>query len=163
MDGSFSDALVYLVAALSSFAEEAAVSAPESDNDGGLGEDADLPPEDENIDEDDDIFNVRSLDLETGAINQYTDVFGGVMAPAPVQKSLLILWLSSLCCDCRQPRASTVRWPSCWISWMSLLTASMRVDKAVTPFSRAPMRGNVSSSVSVLLSTTARRSRTSIS
>lgn len=35
-------------------------------------------------DEDNDIFNLRGLDLETGAINQYTDVFGGAMAPAPV-------------------------------------------------------------------------------
>jgi hypothetical protein len=36
-------------------------------------------------DEDNDIFNLRGLDLETGAIAQYTDVFGGAMAPAPVQ------------------------------------------------------------------------------
>jgi len=36
-------------------------------------------------DEDDDIFNLRSLDLETGAIAQYTDVFGGTMAPAPIE------------------------------------------------------------------------------
>ena len=36
-------------------------------------------------DEDNDIFNLRGLDLETGAIQQYTDVFGGAMAPAPVQ------------------------------------------------------------------------------
>ena len=28
---------------------------------------------------------LRGLDLETGAIKQYTDVFGGAMAPAPVQ------------------------------------------------------------------------------
>jgi hypothetical protein len=35
-------------------------------------------------DEDDDIPNLRSLDLETGAIAQYTDVFGGTMAPAPL-------------------------------------------------------------------------------
>ena len=35
-------------------------------------------------DEDNDIFNLRGLDLETGAIDQYTDVFGGAMAPAPV-------------------------------------------------------------------------------
>jgi hypothetical protein len=35
-------------------------------------------------DEDNDIFNLRGLDLETGAIAQYTDVFGGAMAPAPV-------------------------------------------------------------------------------
>ena len=36
-------------------------------------------------DEDDDIPNLRSLDLRTGAIHQYTDVFGGTMAPAPLQ------------------------------------------------------------------------------
>ena len=35
--------------------------------------------------EDDDIPNLRSLDLQTGAIAQYTDVFGGVMAPAPLK------------------------------------------------------------------------------
>jgi WD40-like Beta Propeller Repeat len=33
-------------------------------------------------DEDDDIPNVRSLDLETGVIQQYTDALGGNMAPA---------------------------------------------------------------------------------
>jgi hypothetical protein len=36
-------------------------------------------------DEDDDIPNLRSLDLRTGAIAQYTDVFGGAMAPAPIK------------------------------------------------------------------------------
>jgi len=36
-------------------------------------------------DEDDDIPNLRSLDLRTGAIAQYTDVFGGAMAPAPLK------------------------------------------------------------------------------
>ena len=36
-------------------------------------------------DEDDDIPNLRSLDLRTGAIHQYTDVFGGTMAPAPLK------------------------------------------------------------------------------
>ncbi len=36
-------------------------------------------------DEDNDIFNIRGLDLETGAIQQYTDVFGGAMAPAPIE------------------------------------------------------------------------------
>ena len=36
-------------------------------------------------DEDDDIPNLRSLDLKTGAIHQYTDVFGGTMAPAPLK------------------------------------------------------------------------------
>jgi hypothetical protein len=35
--------------------------------------------------EDDDIPNVRSLDLQTGVIAQYTDVFGGTMAPAPLK------------------------------------------------------------------------------
>jgi hypothetical protein len=35
--------------------------------------------------EDDDIPNLRSLDLQTGAIAQYTDVFGGTMAPAPLK------------------------------------------------------------------------------
>jgi hypothetical protein len=35
--------------------------------------------------EDNDIFNLRSLDLQTGAIAQYTDVFGGTMAPAPLR------------------------------------------------------------------------------
>jgi hypothetical protein len=35
--------------------------------------------------EDDDIPNLRSLDLQTGAIAQYTDVFGGIMAPAPIK------------------------------------------------------------------------------
>ncbi len=37
--------------------------------------------------EDDDIPNLRSLDLQTGAIAQYTDVFGGAMAPAPLNTS----------------------------------------------------------------------------
>jgi hypothetical protein len=36
-------------------------------------------------DEDDDIPNLRSLDLQTGVIAQYTDVFGGTMAPAPLK------------------------------------------------------------------------------
>ena len=36
-------------------------------------------------DEDDDIPNLRSLDLQTGAIAQYTDVFGGALAPAPLR------------------------------------------------------------------------------
>jgi len=31
--------------------------------------------------EDDDVFNLRSLDLRTGVIRQYTDALGGVMAP----------------------------------------------------------------------------------
>jgi hypothetical protein len=35
--------------------------------------------------EDDDIFNVRSLDLKTGAVEQYTDVLGGNMAPWPLK------------------------------------------------------------------------------
>lgn len=34
--------------------------------------------------EDDDIYNVRSLDLETGVVRQYTDALGGNMAPAPL-------------------------------------------------------------------------------
>jgi hypothetical protein len=34
--------------------------------------------------EDDDIYNVRSLDLRTGAVRQYTDTLGGNMAPAPI-------------------------------------------------------------------------------
>jgi hypothetical protein len=38
-------------------------------------------------DEDDDIPNLRGLDLQTGAIAQYTDVFGGTMAPAPLKTS----------------------------------------------------------------------------
>ncbi len=36
-------------------------------------------------DEDDDIPNLRSLNLQTGAIAQYTDVFGGAMAPTPLK------------------------------------------------------------------------------
>jgi len=35
--------------------------------------------------EDNDIPNLRSLDLETGVIRQYTDVLGGNMAPAPLK------------------------------------------------------------------------------
>jgi hypothetical protein len=35
--------------------------------------------------EDDDIPNLRSLDLQSGAVAQYTDVFGGTMAPAPLR------------------------------------------------------------------------------
>jgi dipeptidyl aminopeptidase/acylaminoacyl peptidase len=35
--------------------------------------------------EDNDIPNLRSLDLETGVIKQYTDVLGGNMAPAPLK------------------------------------------------------------------------------
>ena len=35
--------------------------------------------------EDDDIPNLRGLDLETGVIKQYTDVLGGNMAPAPLK------------------------------------------------------------------------------
>jgi hypothetical protein len=34
--------------------------------------------------EDDDIYNVRSLDLATGTVKQYTDVLGGNTAPAPI-------------------------------------------------------------------------------
>jgi WD40-like Beta Propeller Repeat len=34
--------------------------------------------------EDDDIYNVRSLDLRTGAVRQYTDALGGNTAPAPI-------------------------------------------------------------------------------
>jgi Tol biopolymer transport system component len=34
--------------------------------------------------EDDEIYNVRSLDLHTGVIRQYTDALGGAMTPAPV-------------------------------------------------------------------------------
>jgi Tol biopolymer transport system component len=36
-------------------------------------------------DEDDDTFNLRSLDLTTGAVEQYTDALGGVMAPVPLK------------------------------------------------------------------------------
>lgn len=36
-------------------------------------------------DEDDGIPNLRGLDLQTGSIEQYTDVFGGTMAPAPLK------------------------------------------------------------------------------
>jgi hypothetical protein len=36
-------------------------------------------------DEDNDISNLRGLDLRTGVIEQYTDVFGGTMAPAPIK------------------------------------------------------------------------------
>ena len=36
-------------------------------------------------DEDNDIPNVRGLDLQTGVIQQYTDVLGGNMAPAPLR------------------------------------------------------------------------------
>ena len=32
--------------------------------------------------EDDDIHNIRSLDLKTGVIRQYTDALGGTMTPA---------------------------------------------------------------------------------
>jgi len=35
--------------------------------------------------EDDDIPNVRSLDLKTGVIRQFTDAVGGTMAPAPIR------------------------------------------------------------------------------
>jgi hypothetical protein len=34
--------------------------------------------------EDDDIYNLRSLDLRTGAVKQYSDVLGGNLAPAPL-------------------------------------------------------------------------------
>jgi hypothetical protein len=34
--------------------------------------------------EDDDIYNLRGLDLTTGVVKQYTDVLGGNMAPAPI-------------------------------------------------------------------------------
>ena len=36
-------------------------------------------------DEEADIPNIRSLDLQTGVIQQYTDVLGGNMAPAPLK------------------------------------------------------------------------------
>jgi hypothetical protein len=36
-------------------------------------------------DEDDGIFNLRSLDLDTGAIAQFTDVLGGNMTPSPLR------------------------------------------------------------------------------
>jgi hypothetical protein len=35
--------------------------------------------------EDDGIYNLRSLDLKTGVIQQFTDAMGGTMAPAPVK------------------------------------------------------------------------------
>jgi len=35
-------------------------------------------------DEEDEIYNLRSLDLTTGVIQQYTDALGGDMAPAPL-------------------------------------------------------------------------------
>jgi hypothetical protein len=35
-------------------------------------------------DEEDEIYNLRSLDLATGVIRQYTDALGGDMAPAPL-------------------------------------------------------------------------------
>ncbi|HET7747542.1 MAG TPA: hypothetical protein VFM29_09605 [Vicinamibacteria bacterium] len=35
--------------------------------------------------EDDDIYNLRSIDLRTGIIRQYTDALGGNMAPEPLQ------------------------------------------------------------------------------
>src|SRR4029450_11146854 len=35
-------------------------------------------------DEDDEIYNLRGLDLETGVIQQYTDALGGDMTPAPL-------------------------------------------------------------------------------
>jgi hypothetical protein len=35
-------------------------------------------------DEEDEIYNLRSLDLATGVIHQYTDALGGDMAPAPL-------------------------------------------------------------------------------
>jgi hypothetical protein len=35
--------------------------------------------------EDDDTFNLRSLDLRTGAVEQYTNALGGVMAPVPLK------------------------------------------------------------------------------
>ncbi len=36
--------------------------------------------------ENDDIYNIRSIDLRTGAIKQYTDVLGGNMAPAVLKR-----------------------------------------------------------------------------
>jgi WD40-like Beta Propeller Repeat len=36
-------------------------------------------------DEDNDTFNLRSLDMKTGAIEQLTDALGGVMAPVPLK------------------------------------------------------------------------------
>jgi len=36
--------------------------------------------------EDDEIFNVRSLDLRTGVVRQFTDVLGGNVAPAPLPR-----------------------------------------------------------------------------
>jgi hypothetical protein len=35
-------------------------------------------------DEEDEIYNLRSLDLASGVIQQYTDALGGDMAPAPL-------------------------------------------------------------------------------
>jgi hypothetical protein len=34
---------------------------------------------------DDDIYNLRSLDLRTGVVRQFTDALGGAMAPAPLR------------------------------------------------------------------------------
>jgi hypothetical protein len=34
--------------------------------------------------EDDDIYNIRSLDMKTGVVRQYTDVLGGNTAPEPI-------------------------------------------------------------------------------
>ena len=35
--------------------------------------------------EDDDIFNLRSMDMETGDILQYTDVLGGNFSPSVIK------------------------------------------------------------------------------
>jgi Tol biopolymer transport system component len=35
--------------------------------------------------EDDGIYNLRSIDIKTGVIKQYTDALGGNMAPAPLK------------------------------------------------------------------------------
>ncbi len=62
-------------------------------------------------DEDDDIPNLRGLDLQTGAIVQYTDVFGGTMAPAPLKTRAGTAWPSSpttrasTSCTPRTPRS----------------------------------------------------------
>ena len=46
--------------------------------------------------EDDDIYNLRSLDLRTGAVKQYSDVLGGNMAPRrPARAGAATAWPSS--------------------------------------------------------------------
>ncbi len=72
--------------------------------------------------EDDEIYNLRSLDLRTGAIEQYTDALGGNMAPVTLRGRTGSGWPSSA-----TPRGSSTSPPR--TSWIPM----KEVDQDVRP------------------------------